>query len=369
MTDKILVWGAMPWEQDGGAVVTYYQFQEMIYTNPMFQIYAIPKIWEQAFPNALPMVQYCKLKPKEIPKFMKSKGISTLILWHIPWEHFSIIDDVHKIGGKVINWQTIHWKNDMLFLSDRLHDFDWWVPATHYAKDVLEEIAGLSNNLTVIPHGVNTSLFFPHKTLMNKERKNILFIGRCQMTKGIVPLMMIARKFVEQFDCRIIFKAGIHEGIYKSREIGYLLNQMSRQDNRIMFIPQWTTPAYHEDLIASSDIVICPSGHEGSSLTPLEGMACAKPVVVSDIPVHRELLGNKNGECGLLLPTSTPTEYVNDTQIVKVPDADMIYGSLKYLLENPDEAEYMGQNGLKRANEKYDLQKICKQWFKLLEGI
>ena len=375
MTNKILVWGAMPWEQDGGAVVTYYQFQEMNYMNPMFEIHAIPKIWEQISQKSIPMVHFHKVKteyfgqiPNEIPKIMKNNGISSLILWHIPWEYFPIIDKIHRIGGKVINWQTVHWKNDMLFLSDRLKDFDWWVPPTEYANQVIQEVAGLSNNLTVIPHGVNTQLFFPHKTdINNKGLKTILFTGRCQLTKGIVPLMMIARKFVDRFNCRIIFKAGVHEGVYKSKEIGHLLTQMSQRDSRILFIPQWTSPAFHEDLIASSDIIVCPSGHEGFSLTPLEGMACSKPVVVSDIPVHRELIGGRNGECGLLLPTSIPTEYVNDTQIVKVPDADMLYGSLKYLLENPDESEHMGEVGLKRAREVYDLRKICCKWFDLLE--
>lgn len=374
MVNKILVWGAMPWEQDGGAVVTYYQFQEMNYINPLFEIHAIPKIWDQASSSSLPMVKmhrvrtkyFGQIPKKEIVNIMKNNGISTLILWHIPWEYFPIIDEVHKIGGKVINWQTIHWKNDMLFLSDKLKDFDWWVPPTEYAKRTLQEVAGLSNNLTVIPHGINTSLFFPHPVEYKSKLKTILFTGRCQLTKGIVPLMMIARKFVDRFNCRIIFKAGIHEGIYKSKEIAHLIKQMSNRDNRIVFIPQWISPSQHEDLVASSDIVVCPSGHEGFSLTPLEGMACKKPIVASDIPVHRELLG-KNGECGLLLPTSVPTEYVNDTQLVTVPDSDMLYGALKYLIENPDEAEYMGDNGNLIANTVYNLTHVSKEWFKTLE--
>jgi glycosyltransferase involved in cell wall biosynthesis len=41
----------------------------------------------------------------------------------------------------------------------------------------------------------------------------------------------------------------------------------------------------------SAEVVVCPSRFEGFGLTPMEAIACARPVVVSDIPPHREFLG------------------------------------------------------------------------------
>lgn len=379
MIDEALFWCPVPWEMDGGAVVTYYQFLQMNYVNPLFQIHAIPKIWGQTIPKVMPLVELHKVGtsyfgqiPNEIPRIMKREKIKLLVLFHIPWEYFPIIDKVHKIGGKVVNWQTVHWPNDMLFLSDKLRDFDHWVPATQYAEDTLAEVGGVDRTkCTMIPHGINTSLYYPHESTMSfgPKLKTILFVGRAQVTKGIVPLMLCARKLVDRFNCRIIFKAGIHEGIYKAKEIGFILKKMSKWDKRIVFLSEWTPPNYMEELVNYSDIVVVPSGHEGSSLPPLEGIACKKPVAITDIPVHRELLGGKNGVCGLLMPPSDHAEYVNDTQSVKVPNRDMIYGTLKYLLENPDEAEAMAENGLMRAREIYDLNKICNQWFDLLGRI
>jgi glycosyltransferase involved in cell wall biosynthesis len=49
-----------------------------------------------------------------------------------------------------------------------------------------------------------------------------------------------------------------------------------------------------EDMVAAyrtAEVVVCPSRFEGFGLTPLEATACAAPVVVSDIPPHREFLG------------------------------------------------------------------------------
>jgi len=41
----------------------------------------------------------------------------------------------------------------------------------------------------------------------------------------------------------------------------------------------------------SAEVVVCPSRFEGFGLTPMEAIACGRPVVVSDIPPHREFLG------------------------------------------------------------------------------
>lgn len=677
--DKILIWGAMPMEKDGGAIVTYYQLREMNLISPELDIHVAPKVWSDAQPTLLPLAYWHKVKtkyfgqiPNEIPKIMKKYDIPLLILWHVPWEYFPIVDKVHKIGGRVLNWQTIHWANDVLFMSDKLHDFDWWVPPTYYAKDTLMKVAGLDGNkMTVIHHGVDLYKFTEHPFSHPKSRayrkyldvkddqKIILFVGRCQMTKGIVQMMLAARKLCSDFNCHVVFKAGVYGGVSRAREISHLLSKMAKWDSRIHFLSEWTSPSEMENITAQSDILVCPSGHEGFSLPPLEAMACfppntkvysptsilryyrryyngnifeietetgikiqctpehpfltregwrqakdlnittgiytlgetsseveqrrigdvveniskehskrtdeiitkkkllgnpqesskftdkkegqrclqtiqnkpfnknqnfifgwnnrcrwnnnvlqkkkrknnntnnsslkyqnkvnrmvgkpsssllhlnhkkgessspihichsrkkdsifatsnttllnnqkrtlqninkfypislrerirrnilrgrmanvlsnsgfeqevissikiqkyvgnvynlgtisesyfanstlvhncGKPVAITDIPVHRELLGGQNGKCGLLMHPSEHTEYVNDVQSVIVPSKDMIYGTLKYILENPDEAKAMGENASIRVKKHYGLEKVCKQWLALL---
>lgn len=380
--NKILIWGPVPSEADGGATVQFYLLNMLCYKNPNIEYHLIPKNWEQTDQTKLPLCKFHKVTtryfgeiPKEIPKIMKKEKIKTLMLFHIPFEYFPIVDEVHKIGGNIINHQTIHHKSDVLFMSDKLQDFDWWVAPTKWAEDNLVGVGLLDRGRTTrIPHGVDTTFYYPHTSMWRNQtfgtsdkKKNILFVGRVQLTKGIVPLMLAARKLCDEFDCRIIFKAGVHEGVYKSKEIAHLLTKMCRWNNRIVFIPQWTEPFYHEEMVAGSDIVITPSGHEGSSVVPVESMMCGKTVAISDIPVHRELLGGVNGVNGLLMPVSMHTEYVNDVQSVRVPDADMVYGTLKYLLENEDECEAMASEGLKRAKEHYSLDKICDKWLELFK--
>lgn len=44
--------------------------------------------------------------------------------------------------------------------------------------------------------------------------------------------------------------------------------------------------------IAEAGAVLCPARDEGFGMVPLEALALGRPVVASDIPAHREVLGN-----------------------------------------------------------------------------
>jgi glycosyltransferase involved in cell wall biosynthesis len=52
----------------------------------------------------------------------------------------------------------------------------------------------------------------------------------------------------------------------------------------------------HDDVVAayrSADVVVAPSRFEGLGLTAIEALACGTPAIASDIPPHREFLGDR----------------------------------------------------------------------------
>ncbi len=53
------------------------------------------------------------------------------------------------------------------------------------------------------------------------------------------------------------------------------------------------------DLVAAADVVVLPSHREGMSIAVLEGMAAARPLVVSSISSNREVVAD--GECAVLV--------------------------------------------------------------------
>lgn len=53
----------------------------------------------------------------------------------------------------------------------------------------------------------------------------------------------------------------------------------------------WLDDAGLRSLVAASRALVMPSLHEGFGLPPLEALACGRPVLVSDLPVMREVSG------------------------------------------------------------------------------
>jgi len=84
-------------------------------------------------------------------------------------------------------------------------------------------------------------------------------------------------------------------------------------------------------------------------------MAAGLPVIASNFPLWKEIVEGDN--CGL---TVNPL------------DSREIAGAVEYLIDHPDEAKKMGENGKKAATEKYnwgtESKKLLAIYEDLLEG-
>ena len=80
-----------------------------------------------------------------------------------------------------------------------------------------------------------------------------------------------------------------------------------------------------------------PLYQEGISTKTIEYMACSKPVIASDFPLTADII--REAQCGIL---------------VEPCDASAHASAILYLLNHPEEAKQMGQNGRKAVMEKYN---------------
>lgn len=381
--NKSLWWGPMPTEQDGGAVVNYYLLRMLNYLEPKHRLFGIPKVPSFLEPNSLPFMEF--MVPhyddggaennthlyQDIPSFMVGNNIPLLVMFHIDWEYFPIVNFIKSVGGKTIVHQTIHWNNDVLFNSKMLGDIESWVTPTKWAANQLLQYGKVQRDrIKYIPHAVNVEKFYPHETMFRKRldlkpnQKVILFAGRCSLEKGIQQIIPAMRPIIKDYDAVFIIRASVHPLLEKSYEIGFILNSMTRHNERnIKWIFNWTAPEVMEELMASCDILVQPSGHEGFDEPLIEAMASRKAIAVSNIPNHWEILGSKNRECGIFMEPTENAKLVNDgKQMVKVPSADCIEGTLRFMLENPDECEYYATHGYERAKRHYNLAKVANKW-------
>lgn len=110
------------------------------------------------------------------------------------------------------------------------------------------------------------------------------------------------------------------------------------------------------DLLAKAGIGVLTSKFEAMPVVLCEYLAAGLPVVISDIPIHREIIGNSN--CGLFAEEGNPREFAT---------------KISYLMDNPKEAEAMGRRARELAIRSLDInnqiQIIERTYKKLIEQV
>jgi len=101
-----------------------------------------------------------------------------------------------------------------------------------------------------------------------------------------------------------------------------------------------------------ADIFVLPSisRSEAFGLVVLEAMACAKPVIVSDLPGPRTLVSNN----GLK---------------VKINDVNHLSDRLLILLRNKELAQKFGANGQEKVLEQYNWPKIAQKLVEIYKDL
>jgi len=106
------------------------------------------------------------------------------------------------------------------------------------------------------------------------------------------------------------------------------------------------------DLLAACDLVVLPSLWEGLSISLLEAMAAAKPVVATDIAANREVSGD--GETAVLV---APKNVAG------------LAAAIAALAADPARREALGRAGRARQRERYTLRRMLDAYFDIYETL
>ncbi|MFI5534644.1 glycosyltransferase [Kitasatospora sp. NPDC051853] len=97
--------------------------------------------------------------------------------------------------------------------------------------------------------------------------------------------------------------------------------------------------------LAAADLVVLPSRWEGMALAPLEAMATARPVLLTDVPGARECLPPELLAHGLVPPE----------------DPDALARTVVRALRDPIECERLGQLARERMSDHHDVRGVVRQ--------
>lgn len=116
----------------------------------------------------------------------------------------------------------------------------------------------------------------------------VLVIGNALWHKNVVAGVIGAMATVRSSDCGVVVAANLSPE--QERELTHVAGRLGFSLERFQVLRE-TSTGEHAWMMQHAQAIVVPSFHEGLSLPVVEALAVGTPVVLSDIPAHRELLG------------------------------------------------------------------------------
>ena len=216
---------------------------------------------------------------------------------------------------------------------------DGYVFQTEEAKQYFEKIIYRKDCFAIIPNPITPDLPY-HKQIDNKR-----LITACRLNKQKnIPLMIdaVGDLIEEGFLCKLdIFGDGV---LYDELK-GYI---EQKHLEKYVFLKGFTHDIYRQ--MAESVAFIITSNYEGISNSMLEALAIGIPVISTDCPVGGARMFIKDGKNGFLVP---------------VGNKECVKEKIKWVLNNPKQAEILGQNAI-CIRKQLDINVITNQWFNFI---
>jgi len=237
-----------------------------------------------------------------------------------------------------------------------LRSSDRIITPSPYVHNESEMINKFLERTVWIPPGVDTEVYKPgkgdwkSKYGLPENSKIILFVGamnRGHTHKG-VDVLLKAFSMIKDEDTYLVL-AGTGDMIPDYKRISESLGII----NRTLFtgfIDEETLI----DLYRASDMLVLPTLNiaEGFGMVLIEANACGKPVIGSRVGGIKYVI--KDGETGLLVPPGDP---------------EALADAIRRLIEDPEKAEVMGQNGRKMVEKNYTWERSSRITEKVFQEV
>lgn len=223
------------------------------------------------------------------------------------------------------------------------------------------EFGASPDKIEIIPNGMEPSKFDAiyeqhlERWKTDPEKKYVGFIGRVVPIKDVKTLLRAARIVCDKMKDVEFLIAGPYaedpvyfdecQKIVKMLHIEKQVNFMGRQ--QIM------------EVLPQMDCIVLTSISEGLPLVILEGFACGKPVVATDVGACRELLFGRAAEDKRLGRAGRITKIMSPAETAH---------ALISILQNPENVRRMARAARERTEKFYSMKQMLDAYRKLYQG-
>jgi glycosyltransferase involved in cell wall biosynthesis len=203
--------------------------------------------------------------------------------------------------------------------------------------NLLAKLGIRPERIRLLYNGIDSQTFMPNE----KEREDglILFVGRLTYHKGLHVLIRSLDSLQDHVTVAVVGPSFNDE---YSRTLLELTAKASHK-HKIMFLgglPREELVRWYQ----RASICVCPSFTESFGNICAEALACATPVVASDIEGNRDIV--LNGENGIFVPPGDHLELGK---------------AIQYLMDHPKTRRRLGERGRMMVRQKFDVSVSMKR--------
>lgn len=189
--------------------------------------------------------------------------------------------------------------------------------------------------------GVNLEKFKP---LPYPDKITFFMLSRLLKSKGVMQYLEGCKRIKEKYPdvrCMLLGKMEKMPDAIAERDI------MCYVDNG--FVELYGETENVIDYYKKTSVYVLTSFREGIPRTVLEAMACARPIITTDVPGCRQTV--IDGYNGFLVPLN---------------DIEKLVEKIEFFIKNRNEIENMGRNSYNLCVEKFDVKKINSSMLKIM---
>jgi len=152
-------------------------------------------------------------------------------------------------------------------------------------QDIFRSYGYPLERIFVVPNGVDTTAFSPNPSMRTSSDPYLLMVGGRDPHKNVHETLDMSRYWKN--DYRLVI-ASCNQGSYRQ------MLERKVLDLGLTDRVEFKDYLAHDDLLRlyqGATALVYPSIFEGFGIPPLEALACGTPVIASDIPPLREVLG------------------------------------------------------------------------------
>ena len=242
---------------------------------------------------------------------------------------------LHQHGGDFINYYNNQISESRRkYVRDTLDMGDIMLVLTESWRVFFSSLTD-GSRIRVLPNGIVTSDAGADPTVA-KNMEKILFLGRICVDKGVRELIDATKKLHEENENVRLYIGGIYED-------GKLREEIEKNSGFIEYLG-WVSGEKKNRYLDECGIVALPSYYEGMPVLVIEGMLHGCCVVASNVGGIPDIIENEVD--GLIIPAG---------------DSDALRKAFERVMKDKDLADRLSCNGVKKAVEKYSMEKLLNR--------